>query len=502
MHTVTVQSFGALGTAGINRAEFLSCSCGRGGSAGRAVLSQSAPGRRPGRMQKFYWSGGGRPQPGYPALKLAVNTASGEEEVVAGRTQQCLQVRTTDPPGSRPHSKKVVLQLGQPAGKPDLWPYSRTWTESTVTQLATGQNPARHRPALFPPDYENVYTAREMSSPREAAVRNTPRSRKRKKAAAPVARSRSCERVAGVLDKLSEKLSISSDFSSASPSLLQAVASRAIPCVASQSDTHCPQPGRGSPTGSHEPYDVSSPAEMSGSGSGILRPAAGLAGRMRGRLDAVSRKLRMVRSRSAERLRGCVMPEVIAVGERKPRPAAGRVTGPEWSGPVLGLARARVSCVPSPYDTDALAFSAGEIIEVLQMSPSGWWRGRCAARVGQFKFINVEMLRSRRRRSRSRSLRRIVRKTRPPANIVEVVTLLGMKQYLPIFVLNGYEDLTLFKDLDDEELDYLGITDERQREKLIELANLLFPDDNKGTTTDEDEDSFDNSAETEISGSE
>ena len=40
------------------------------------------------------------------------------------------------------------------------------------------------------------------------------------------------------------------------------------------------------------------------------------------------------------------------------------------------------------------------------MNPNGLWRGRCGGRVGQFKFINVELLPARRRkRSSSRSLR-------------------------------------------------------------------------------------------------
>ena len=50
---------------------------------------------------------------------------------------------------------------------------------------------------------------------------------------------------------------------------------------------------------------------------------------------------------------------------------------------------------------------------------------------------------------------------------------------MPVFVLNGYEDLTLFKDLDDEELDYLGITNEYQREQLVAMAELLYPVDAK-----------------------
>ena len=56
-----------------------------------------------------------------------------------------------------------------------------------------------------------------------------------------------------------------------------------------------------------------------------------------------------------------------------------------------------------------------------------------------------------------------------------------------MFVLNGYEDLTLFKDLDVEELDYLGISGEKHREKLIAMAELLFPGDTKNESVDKDD---------------
>ena len=60
----------------------------------------------------------------------------------------------------------------------------------------------------------------------------------------------------------------------------------------------------------------------------------------------------------------------------------------------------------SIYVTVSIYIQAGDTIEVLQMNPNGLWRGRCGGRVGQFKFINVELLPARRRkRSSSRSLR-------------------------------------------------------------------------------------------------
>ena len=88
---------------------------------------------------------------------------------------------------------------------------------------------------------------------------------------------------------------------------------------------------------------------------------------MRGRLEYVNKKIKIIRSRSAERLRGCVRPELIlpvSSGERQARAPrrearAGRssvLRTAEYEGPVVGQARALVSCLPSPYDNDVLAF--------------------------------------------------------------------------------------------------------------------------------------------------
>ena len=39
-----------------------------------------------------------------------------------------------------------------------------------------------------------------------------------------------------------------------------------------------------------------------------------------------------------------------------------------------------------------VTFQRGDLIEIISMNPSGLWKGKCAARVGNFKFINVEIL--------------------------------------------------------------------------------------------------------------
>ena len=89
--------------------------------------------------------------------------------------------------------------------------------------------------------------------------------------------------------------------------------------------------------------------------------------------------------------------------------------------------------------------------------------------------------------------------SRPPGNITELMRQLDMAEHLPVFVLNGYEDLSLFKDLDDDELDYLGITNQKQRQKLIDMANLLFPDEKSlGDSSDEGSETEDSSSESGI----
>jgi hypothetical protein len=79
-----------------------------------------------------------------------------------------------------------------------------------------------------------------------------------------------------------------------------------------------------------------------------------------------------------------------------------------------------------------------------------------------------------------------------PGNIKEVLEYLNMDEHLPVFVLNGYENLSLLKDLDAEELDYLGISDEEQRDNLFIMVGQLFPKEvNKDRDGDREEKSRD-----------
>ncbi|KAM8706549.1 hypothetical protein ACLKA7_010763 [Drosophila subpalustris] len=145
-------------------------------------------------------------------------------------------------------------------------------------------------------------------------------------------------------------------------------------------------------------------------------------------------------------------------------------------------AKALVDSLPNPYDKDALKFKKGELIDVLSMNASGIWKGRCHGRVGHFKFINVEVLPEQRmKNSSSKTLAPASRLANSnngsgnsgPSSVEDLLMRIGLKEYTSVFVLNGYEDLELFKELEPADLDYLGILSQEHRAKLLTAVQLL-----------------------------
>ncbi|XP_041675139.1 uncharacterized protein LOC108115595 isoform X7 [Drosophila eugracilis] len=145
-------------------------------------------------------------------------------------------------------------------------------------------------------------------------------------------------------------------------------------------------------------------------------------------------------------------------------------------------AKALVDSLPNPYDKEALKFKKGELIDVLSMNASGIWKGRCHGRVGHFKFINVEVLPEQRmKNSNSKTLATGSRMANPgngshnggPCSVEDLLIRIGLKEYTSVFVLNGYEDLELFKELEPADLDYLGILNQEHRAKLLTAVQLL-----------------------------
>ena len=106
------------------------------------------------------------------------------------------------------------------------------------------------------------------------------------------------------------------------------------------------------------------------------------------------------------------------------------------------------------------------------MNASGQWKGICHGRKGTFKFSNVELLSERaiKQRNELKWLRNIKTK---PVSVEELLQKIGLSEYISVFVLNGYEDLELFKEIEPSDMDYLGIVNADHRAKLLTAVQFL-----------------------------
>ncbi|KAK0132020.1 SAM and SH3 domain-containing protein 1 [Merluccius polli] len=146
---------------------------------------------------------------------------------------------------------------------------------------------------------------------------------------------------------------------------------------------------------------------------------------------------------------------------------------PPYKGPFCGRARVHTDFIPSPYDSDSLKLKRGDVIDVISKPPMGTWMGLLNNKVGTFKFIYVDVL-SEEEEKPKRPVRRR-RKGRPPkpTSVEELLDRINLKEHMPTFLFNGYEDLDTFKLLEEEDLDELNIRDPQHRAVLLTAVELL-----------------------------
>ncbi|EPY80628.1 hypothetical protein CB1_000812014 [Camelus ferus] len=169
---------------------------------------------------------------------------------------------------------------------------------------------------------------------------------------------------------------------------------------------------------------------------------------------------------------------------------------PPYRGPFCGRARVHTDFTPSPYDTDSLklknmtGFSVisgirtrqmefhrmcekGDIIDIISKPPMGTWMGLLNNKVGTFKFIYVDVLNEEEEKPKRPTRRR--RKGRPPQpkSVEDLLDRINLKEHMPTFLFNGYEDLDTFKLLEEEDLDELNIRDPEHRAVLLTAVELL-----------------------------
>ncbi|XP_021174590.2 SAM and SH3 domain-containing protein 1a isoform X2 [Fundulus heteroclitus] len=146
---------------------------------------------------------------------------------------------------------------------------------------------------------------------------------------------------------------------------------------------------------------------------------------------------------------------------------------PPYRGPFCGRARVHTDFTPSPYDTDSLKLKRGDVIDIISKPPMGTWMGLLNNKVGTFKFIYVDVLCEEEEKPKRPIRRR--RKGRPPkpTSVEELLERINLKEHMPTFLFNGYEDLDTFKLLEEEDLDELNIKDPQHRAVLLTAVELL-----------------------------
>ncbi|XP_028294823.1 SAM and SH3 domain-containing protein 1-like isoform X2 [Gouania willdenowi] len=143
-----------------------------------------------------------------------------------------------------------------------------------------------------------------------------------------------------------------------------------------------------------------------------------------------------------------------------------------YHGPFCGRALVHTDFIPSPYDSDSLKLKSGDVIDVISKPPMGTWMGMLNGKVGTFKFIYVDVLNQEEAKPKKTRRRRKARQPKP-TSVEELLDRINLKEHLPTFLFNGYEDLDTFKLLEEEDLDELNIRDPQDRAVLLTAVELL-----------------------------
>ncbi|KAM4693360.1 SAM and SH3 domain-containing protein 1 isoform 3-T3 [Discoglossus pictus] len=146
---------------------------------------------------------------------------------------------------------------------------------------------------------------------------------------------------------------------------------------------------------------------------------------------------------------------------------------PPYRGPFCGRARVHTDFTPSPYDSDSLKLKKGDVIDIISKPPMGTWMGLLNNKVGTFKFIYVDVINEVEEKPKRPTRRR--RKGRPPKpkSVEDLLDRINLKEHMPTFLFNGYEDLDTFKLLEEEDLEELNIQNPEHKAVLLTAIELL-----------------------------
>nr|XP_020756623.1 SAM domain-containing protein SAMSN-1 isoform X3 [Odocoileus virginianus texanus] len=147
-----------------------------------------------------------------------------------------------------------------------------------------------------------------------------------------------------------------------------------------------------------------------------------------------------------------------------------------YSGPFCGRARVHTDFTPSPYDTDSLKIKKGDIIDIICKTPMGMWTGMLNNKVGNFKFIYVDVISEEEAAPKKMKTQRRSGMEKPET-LQEFLERIHLQEYTSTLLLNGYETLEDLKDIKESHLIELNIKNPEDRMRLLSAAENLLDEE-------------------------
>ncbi|XP_017567406.1 SAM domain-containing protein SAMSN-1b isoform X3 [Pygocentrus nattereri] len=143
-----------------------------------------------------------------------------------------------------------------------------------------------------------------------------------------------------------------------------------------------------------------------------------------------------------------------------------------YTGQFCGRAKVHTDFVPSPYDTESLKLKVGDVIDIISKPPMGIWTGMLNGKVGNFKFIYVDVLPEEPVPMQRMRTNRKSRRPRPKT-LQELLERLNLEDLASSLLLNGYQTVEDLKDLKEQHLIELNVTDPEHRQRLLAATECL-----------------------------
>uniref|UniRef100_A0A3B5K045 SAM domain-containing protein SAMSN-1-like n=2 Tax=Takifugu rubripes TaxID=31033 RepID=A0A3B5K045_TAKRU len=141
-----------------------------------------------------------------------------------------------------------------------------------------------------------------------------------------------------------------------------------------------------------------------------------------------------------------------------------------YQGRFCGRARVHTDFDPSPYDTDSLKLKIGDIIDIISKPAMGIWTGVLNNKVGNFKFIYVDVLEE---EEAPEVRQQKLCKGAPPQSLLELLQSLNLEDYASALLPEGCQTVQDLLNPQKKQLIELNIKDPEHRYRLLAAAEYF-----------------------------